>query len=417
MPQFLALLFLLLSTSAFALDKDSPYLISYSLYKTITQEELEDRMKKNKVPKSLVKVKYVVDVYDVTYKTCWHDSTCIKASGLYFVPRNVGKDLPQVVYHHGTSTKKGRDKNIGGEDYLCIGLAVDGYAVLKPDYIGLGHGERFHIYQNIESEGQASVDMLFAIRELDKELGLQKTNQLFLTGYSQGGHATLATNKVILDRYSKEFTVTASSANSGAYDMAGVQSEVMFKEYGHPFYLPYLITGLNEVYKLFPNDPSLIYKPPYDTIMAKLFDGTYTFGQINRMLPKVPKDMIRDSLVALFQNNTAEFPLKRILQENSFMNWKPENPVQLCYCNADEQVNYKNALVARDAMKRLGAKHVTARNAGRKYGHNKCAIFASMYSKLYFDSFRNGSKHGRRGNVNKRFMLALAKLVIKPGKS
>ena len=70
MPQFLALLFLLLSTSAFALDKDSPYLISYSLYKTITQEELEDRMKKNKVPKSLVKVKYVVDVYDVTYKTC-----------------------------------------------------------------------------------------------------------------------------------------------------------------------------------------------------------------------------------------------------------------------------------------------------------------------------------------------------------
>jgi hypothetical protein len=36
-----------------------------------------------------------------------------------------------------------------------------------------------------------------------------------------------------------------------------------------------------------------------------------------------------------------------------------------------------------------------------------------MYTKLYFDSFRNGSKYGRKGNVNKRFLLALAHLAIK----
>jgi hypothetical protein len=88
--------------------------------------------------------------------------------------------------------------------------------------------------------------------------------------------------------------------------------------------------------------------------------------------------------------------------------------VQLCFCDKDEQVTYKNAFVARDEMKKLGAEHVTLRRGGKKYGHYKCAIFSGMYTKLYFDSFLKGSKYGRKGNVNKRFLLSLAKLAIKP---
>jgi hypothetical protein len=112
--------------------------------------------------------------------------------------------------------------------------------------------------------------------------------------------------------------------------------------------------------------------------------------------------------------NNPDFPLRKILEENSLCHWKPENPVMLCYCPKDEQVNYKNSIVAEKGMKAKGAKHVTLRNAGRKYGHTKCALFATMYSKLYFDSFLKGSKYGRKGNTNKRFLLSLAKIAIKP---
>jgi len=64
-----------------------------------------------------------------------------------------------------------------------------------PDYIGLGKGDKFHLYQNSESEATASIDMLLAIQELNIEFGIKTNKQLFLTGYSQGGHACMATHK------------------------------------------------------------------------------------------------------------------------------------------------------------------------------------------------------------------------------
>lgn len=417
MKKYVLLLFALALFTQFgfsqALSFEGPKIISCTLWKTVQKEDLSAVMKKNNVPKSLVNVKYTVDIYDVVYKTCWHDGTCIKASGLYFVPRNVNKPLPQVVYHHGTRVSPGRDKELGGEDYLCLGMAVDGYAVLQPDYVGLGHGEKFHLYQLAKPLGQTSVDMLYAIRELNDSLHIKNNNQLFLTGYSEGGYATLATNKLIQEKYSKDFKVTAASGNSGAYDMGGVQSTVMFNRYDNPHYLPYLLRAVNEVYKIVPYDINLIYKAPYDSLIPTMFDGKHSMHAINKALPEIPKDMILDSIVEVYKNDKS-FPLHKILEENSLCYWKPENPVQLCYCDKDEQVTYKNAFVARDEMKKLGAEHVTLRRGGKKYGHYKCAIFASMYTKLYFDSFRNGSKYGRKGNVNKRFILSLAKLAIKP---
>lgn len=411
MKQIVFLVSVLISLRTFSLDFAGNKLISYTLWKTVTKEEIKKKMKDSHVPKSLLNPKYDVDIYDVTYKTCWHDSSCIMASGLVFVPRVVNKLMPKVVYHHGTRVQKGREKHVDGESYICLGLAVDGYLVLKPDYIGLGHGEKFHLYQQYKSLGQSSADMIYAIRELSDSLQVKTNNQLFLTGYSEGGYAAVAANKVIQESH-PDLKVTATAGNSGAYDMAGVQSEVMFKTYSHPHYLPYILKGFKEVYNIVP-DINKIYKAPYDSLMPIYLDGHHRLKALDDILPSVPKDMVVDSFVEAYKTDS-NFLMHKALKENSLINWKPENPVQLCYCKADEQVTYKNAFVARDGMKKLGAKHVTLRNGGKKYGHYKCALFASMYTKLYFDSFRNGSKYGRKGKPGKRFLLALAKLAIKP---
>lgn len=160
-------------------------------------------------------------------------------------------------------------------------------------------------------------------------------------------------------------------------------------------------------------DINKIYNSPYDTLIPKFFDGKHDFGDIDAILPHVPKDMVRDTFIQLYVNDP-NFPMRKALADNSLCQWKPENSVQFCYCNNDEQVTYKNAFIARDEMKKRGAKYVTLRNGGKKYGHYKCAIFAPMYTKLYFDSFRDGSKHGNKGNLSKRFLLSVAKLVVKP---
>ena len=411
MKQLFLLLIVCTSLQTFSIDATGKKLLSYTIWKSVTKDELQKKMKENHVPKSLLNPKYDVDIYDITYKTCWVDSSCIMASGLVFVPKGYNKPMAEVVYHHGTRVQKGRENKIDGESYLCLGLSVDGYLVLKPDYIGLGHGDKFHLYQQNKSLGQASADMIYAVRELNDSLNLKLNSQLFLTGYSEGGYAAVAANKFIQESC-PDLKVTATSGNSGAYDMAGVQSQVMFQKYGHPHYLPFLLRGLNEVYHMVPNI-NTIYKSPYDTLIPQVFDGKHTFKEIDAYMPEIPKDMVRDSFVNLFVTDT-NFILRKALVDNSLCNWKPANPIQLCYCDKDEQVSYKNSFVAQHGMKDLGAKHITLREGGKKYGHNKCALFASMYSKLYFDSFRNGSKYGRKGNVNKRFLLALARLAIKP---
>ena len=402
---------LLMSAQVFALEFEGNKLLSYKIWNTVSKEELRKKMKQNHVPKSLLNPKFDVDIYDITYKTRWHDGTCILASGLVFVPHGEVKPMPEVVYHHGTRIEKGRHKHLGGEDYLCLALAVDGYLVLQPDYIGLGYGEKFHLYQQYKSLGQATVDMIYAVRELNDTLHVKLNDQLFLTGYSEGGYAAVAANKFIQESF-PDLKVTATSGNSGAYDMGGVQSEVMFRKYSNPHYLPYILNGFNEVYHIVP-DINAVYKPPFDTLIPKMFSGGHNLGDIDKVLPEIPKDMVRDTFVNLYVNDP-NFPMHKALADNSLCNWKPENPIQLCYCDKDEQVNYRNSFVARDEMKKRGAKHITLRDGGKKYGHYKCAIFASMYSKLYFDSFRKGAKYGRKGNVNKRFLLALARLAIKP---
>ncbi len=399
---------LLVAFLAFSLSSFSQvYLDSYKLIASYEKEDLKDVWKKNKVPNFIVKVKYGFDVYEVIYNTSWHDGTCVKASGWYFAPKDMQEEAALLVFNHGTQIERERRHKLKGQQAICAGYATDGFAVIWPDYLGLGKGEKFHLYQHAESEATASVDMIRAIKELNDEIGFRANDQLFLTGYSQGGHATMATHKYIQDHNFDDIKVTASAPMSGAYDLAGVQGEVMFEPYSHPGYLPYLLLGYNEVYGLF-EDIFSVFKEPYRDNLRPLFNGEHSMGDVNRVMPSIPKDALKDELITQYLNNP-NYPLKKALEANSNYDWKPEAPMLLCYCEADEQVSYKNTLVAYKAMKENGSEFVKLRHAGKKFTHNKCALFTAVYTGWFFDSIRDGSKKGRKGPLFKRLLLNMAK--------
>jgi hypothetical protein len=385
------------------------HLVSYTLYQTTTKKEFQEMLKKRHLPKASAPAKYDVDVYDVIYYTKWHDGSTIKASGLYFVPRGVKKGSPELVYNHGTRVGKGRHKHLGGEEYFCLAMAMDGYAVALPDYIGLGHGDKFHLYQVAESLGQASVDMLLTVREMDDSLHIKTNGQLFLSGYSEGGYAALATDKLIQDKY-PNIHVTAASPMSGAYDMTGVEGQVMFKSYTEPLYLPYLLGSYNEVYHMVP-DVKMLYKHPYDSLIPPLASQKPNLDDIIDFLPPIPGNMLKDTFVNMYLHDP-NFPLIEAVKKNNLYDWKPENPVQLCYCDSDEQVTPLNAFVAYKQMKIDGAKHVTLRRAGKDFHHNRCALVAMLYTKMYFDSFRHGHKYGAKGSAGSRIMADIAKMIL-----
>lgn len=392
---------------------ENSFLVSYEKKVTFSKEELKAKWKANKIKEFITPVRYSVDVYEIIYNTRWHDGSQITASGYYYVPVACDESLPMMVMNHGTQLNKEMSVSLSGLQVGCIAFSTDGYLAAFPHYIGLGEGEKTHLYQIAESEAFANIDMLRAIRELNKELAIQWNTELFITGYSQGGHATMATHKMIQEEYGTEFQVTASSPMSGAYDMTGVQAGVMFKKYDHQAYLPYLILSLQEQYQIWEGDIYDVFKEPYKSIIKEKVNGNSKLNDVSKLLPEIPADMILDELVAEFKNNP-DFILTKMLEKNNNYDWKPESPMMLCYCKNDEQVTYKNAFVAHDAMIKNGADRIILRSGGDKYGHNKCALFSLMNTKFFFDSVKHGNPEGRKGKVMKRFLVSIAQLAVKP---
>jgi hypothetical protein len=383
------------------------YMVSYTLKYSYTKDSLDRFWKQKKIPKILVPLRYAVDAYEVTYKGMWLDSTFITAKGVMYVPHS-DKPNAELIYDHGTRISVAQGVGIQDlEQVICMMYSVDGYISLFPYYYGLGGGEKEHVYQDSKTEAMASIYMLKACREVYSKIGTSTTGELFLTGYSQGGHASMATHKMLESGAFNDIHLTASAPMSGAYDMTGEQSKTMFQHYDHPHYLPYLILSYQYAYHLWPGDIYDIFKPPYDTEIKKLFaqPRTMDYAYIDSILPKVPSEMVRDSLVEIFKKDTnMAFTLK--LKDNCLCNWVPKAPMQMCACYGDNEVTYKNTEKAYACMSPL-APQVHKRLFGKHLSHNPCAPFAIIYSKIFFDNIRTGKKHPERVPGGKALILDL----------
>jgi hypothetical protein len=392
------LIFSCISISCFAYKNEpSTYLVSATLVKKHTIKSLTLLWKQKHIPKIALPVRNDVDIYEIIYKAPWVDSTnWINCSGIVFVPKLKHSKKPAtLMFGHGTEIRKGREISDGdAQQGICLATAADGYLSLYPDYYGIGKGEGNHLYQHAWSEGMAFIYMLYAVEELKKQLEIETNGQLFLTGYSQGGHASFAAHKFIEALHDKRFVVTASSPMSGAYDMTGEQAKYMFQEYPRPFYLPYLITSYQEAYRIVDTDNIYsIFKSPYDTLLPGFFGNirTKTYGDLDKIMPKIPKDIVKDYFLNEYLNNP-RFEFKVRLQENNLTQWKPEAPVQFCYCKGDREVNYKNSEAAYASMKSMGVTHIKLDNQSDRLDHNTCAAFAVLSMKSFFDRYR---KHGK----------------------
>ena len=333
-----------------------------------------------------------VSVYKLIYNTIDAQGNPIIASGAVVVPQIAGCDsFPLINYGHGTVLRKdrvpselyniGAGQVFGSRKFICV----------MPDYIGLGESPGLHLYQHAESEATASIDMIRASRVfLEDSLNIHLNGEVFLTGYSQGGHAAMATHKYIQDNnLGNEFNVIASAPLSGAYDMSGTTADVIFStSYSNPAYIVYVIAAYQEAYGNLFNNWSEILKPPYDTTVPPMYDGTFTIAQVNAVLPGLITDYLTDSVYNTYLADTINFstPLRQALIDNDNYDWTPQAIVQMAYCEADEQVPFQNALLAESTMNANGAPDVEALNKGQFLDHGGCVTPAFLGAISLFDA-------------------------------
>jgi hypothetical protein len=369
----------------------SQNLISYELVRSYSYNQVDSIFIANGI--FLTPVRYPVDIYKIIYSTVSYDSSATYASGALIVPSGHPCKMPLVSYQHGTVLKRQDvpSRNTG-EIIVGIGLATDGYACCMSDYLGLGDSPvLLHPYIHAASEASACLDMIRASKESCDSLGIELNDQLFLTGYSQGGHSTAALQRLIESRFSNELQITASCPMSGPYNVSGVQAEVITNDsvFSQPAFLPFVMFSYDQVYHLITDDQQ-VFNSPYDSILRPLFNGNYTTGNVNAVMPSQPNLVLNTAMLDSFRNEPGHY-FRVALRDNDVYDWTPQAPTRICYCNGDEQVDFRNAIVAYNKWISNGAAAVDIIDidaGATSYTHSECARYALIYGKWWFDTLR-----------------------------
>lgn len=372
---------LIASLLATPLLSNAQVLLSETLLESYTQQQL--------VGLGVGNAQNDVEVYKLTYATVDPFGQPTVASGALVLPLTPNCYHPLAAYMHGTIlNRQDVPSRLSGEIVVGYFLGGTGYVAVLPDYLGLGDSPGPHPYMHAASEASASIDMLRAAREFCASRNVMLNGQLFLTGYSQGGHSCMATHKMIQEQFPDEFTVTASAPCSGPHDVSGVQAEVITSPdpYPAPYYLPYVVFSYNYVYDLV-DDLSEVLREPYDVILPPLFEGNNGSGAVDAVMPNVPSLIMKEEVLQAFSEDPDHF-FRVALRDNDLYAWVPTSPVRMAFCESDSHVSYQNSIVARDAMVGLGATNVQAVSAGAGFDHGDCAFPALLGSKNWFDTQR-----------------------------
>ena len=380
-------------TFAFGTSYAQGTIVEDTIMLVLNESEIDSIMVLNGVPTGILPIDYHVEVHRVVYETPDVDGvTMTTASGLVMIPLvDSICAMPMMAYLHGTKLKKDDTfYYLRGEWQLGVIAATTGYAMVMPDYLGLGMSPGIHPYQHGRSQATASIDIMRACRTILEDSDKQLNGQLFIMGYSQGGHATMATHKMIQEELNGEFTVTASAPGSGPYDMSGAQLDMVasFDPYSVPGYLPYVIQSYQHVYgDLYDSIPE-IYVPPYDETIPPLLDGSVGFGELNAAMPPVPRDIIQPAYADVFFTDPTH-PAFLALKDNNVFEWVPEAPVLFNYCRSDEEVTYENTIIASEWMIDNGAADIEVIERDSTISHFECAQPSILFSKFWFDGQAN----------------------------
>lgn len=333
---------------------------------------------------------YNVDVYKLVYETVdpWGLST--RASAALAVPRQSGKTWPLLSYQHGTITTDMDAPSAGSsrEGLLGVVLASSGYVSVLPDLLGFGESPGLHPYHHAASTATCTVDAMRVARTWCGSNSVPLNNQVFLAGYSQGGHATLAVLRELESRHLGEFSVTACAAMAGAYDLSGVTMEDAFSErpQPNPYYFATLLQMLVEYYGLAPSIGDLLV-PPYNTTVPPLMTGDTSGSDINAVLPSVPARALKPEFLAAVRADP-DHPLRRALRDNDVIGFVPRAPLRLYHCSGDDDVIPANSVVARDRFVAAGATDVQLIDPQAGADHGDCVQPALLAAKAWFDSLK-----------------------------
>jgi pimeloyl-ACP methyl ester carboxylesterase len=286
------------------------------------------------------RAQFDVEVYKVIYKTTFKEVK-IMASGLVCMPKTAG-NYPVLSFHNGTNTLHNDCPTENPKSMtlsIMESVASMGFIIVIPDYIGFGASSNMtHPYLQAEPTTQTILDMLRAVIEFGTvdEIVAKPTKDLYIFGYSQGGHATMLLQKTIEKNYSEEFNLIASSCAAGPYSIEYMNNWITAKtDYPMPYFLTYILNSYVSA-GLITNPMSDLIQAPYAAKIPGLFDGKHSGNSINAQLTTKMADLLTPEYRTGFATNTKFAGVRSAFTANSVEPWLISTPTRLFHAANDE---------------------------------------------------------------------------------
>lgn len=313
----------------------------------------------------------IVRSYKITYKQSSLPGEP-NLTGLLMLPYDLLHDPRGILlFTHPTETQRKNSPSrttpfIDGTFTKPFGylFASLGYAVVMPDYPGMGDNYETHPYC-LTTLGNSSAAMVKAVRS-NKDFGLTDYKEVNVIGFSEGGYAALA-SAYYMRNYPGDYTVKKVASLSGPYDLAGTMKNLMINAdttYPAPYFLPYVINGYRAAY---PNisyldfSTAVVTNPIVDdrNFNARLLDmlgGDYSGSQISSLIYTVVPTSKDTKYYGPISITTLDFQKQLINEPDSELNkalanntlarkdWYPDPNVKFFFAHyeGDDCVPYGN---------------------------------------------------------------------------
>jgi predicted esterase len=256
---------------------------------------------------------YDVDRYTARITSTDANNKEIEIVVQYFVPKLAqSQQLPMYVFGSGTtgiadrcapSRENVAVANWGNYTSHMLAYASQGYIGVFTDYEGFNDPSRIHHYFHAEHEARVMLDAARAASLVlrERQAAAAPTSSIFLTGYSQGGHAAYAARDAA-DRYAPELKVLGVIGYAPAVDVAALLREA-------PALAPYLITAYADTYGKQAVDASKMLQERWLSSLERDMENICV-DKVYQHYPGTVQGVYQPAFALAVQNNTLsrDFP-------------------------------------------------------------------------------------------------------------
>ena len=342
--------------------------------------------------------RYAVSLYEVQFDSVvpeWGNEPTV-SGGLLAIPEDGTTSHPLVSYQHGTvfglDQVPTRPDNSFETQLTLAAFASQGYVVIATDYFGLGDsrmegrkGRAPNSFIVPESTVQAMLDHSRASRAVLDSLG-QRTPQLFLFGWSQGGWCTM---QFLRRLESLDIPVTAAATVSAPVDVAAAFRRPLVDP--RPQDAAWVKGCINnmiwayEEYARMPGFATSAIKPEYLAASRRFYRGELDWPSFNAGLPAAAPAMLQPDFLRAAESGRGRF--WETVDAVEAYRWKIRTPLRSYAGDADEAIPAEISRVVTDFNRLLGGRMVESFSAGERADHRGSFVQATLDVKRWFDGF------------------------------